>query len=107
MKLSKSKLALAKVINENGGWVDDSANWAVQPKHENGDVWFSTSQSKPHSPPGDLGFTFKGQGCWLRVVARFDKVLQNWHQCVLSREEYYHAYPKADADGWIEHDGKH
>ena len=107
MKLSKSKLALAKVINENGGWVDDSANWAVQPKHENGDVWFSTSQSKPYSPSGELGFTFKGQGCWLRVVARFDKVLQNWHQCVLSREEYYHAYPKADADGWIEHDGKH
>lgn len=107
MKLSKSKLALAKVINENGGWVDDSANWAVQPKHENGGVWFSTSQSKPYSPSGELGFTFKGQGCWLRVVARFDKVLPNWHQCVLSREEYYHAYPKADADGWIEHDGKH
>ena len=30
MKLSKSKLALAKVINENGGWVDDAANFAVQ-----------------------------------------------------------------------------
>ena len=105
MKLSKSKLALAKVINENGGWVDDSANWAVQPKHENGDVWFSTSESKPYSPSGGLGFTFKGQGCWLRVVARFDKVLPNWHQCVLSREEYYHAYPKADADGWIEWNG--
>lgn len=102
MELSKSKMALAKVINENGGWVDDTANWAVQPKHENGDVWFSTSKSKPYSPSGGLGFTFKGQGSWLGVVAKFDKVLPNWHQCVLSREEYYQAYPKADADGWIE-----
>ena len=25
MKLSKSKLALAKVINENGGWRDEAA----------------------------------------------------------------------------------
>lgn len=105
MKLGKSKLALAKVINENGGWVDDSANWAVQPKHGSGDVWFSTSTNKPYSPSGGLGFTFKGQGRWLGVVAKFDKVLPNWHQCVLSREEYYHAYPKADADGWIEWSG--
>lgn len=104
MKLSKSKLALAKVVNENGGWVDDSANWAVQPKHENGDVWFSTSNNKPYSPSGGLGFTFKGQGYWLGVVAKFDKVLPNWHQCVLSREEYYQAYPKGD-DGWIEWKG--
>lgn len=105
MKLSKPKMALAKVINENGGWFDDTASWAVQPKHENGDVWFSTSESKPYSPSGWLGFTFKGQGSWLGVVAKFDKVLPNWHQCVLSREEYYHAYPKADADGWIEWGG--
>ena len=29
MKLSKSKLALAKVINENGGW-PERALWAAQ-----------------------------------------------------------------------------
>jgi len=34
-----------------------------------------------------------------------DERLPNWHKTVLSREEYYHAYPKADADGWIEWNG--
>ena len=102
MKLSKSKLALAKVINENGGWVDDSANWAVQPKHEEGDIWFSSSGSKPYRNEGMDGFTFDGRGLWLDDVIKHNKLHKNWHQCVLSREEYYQAYPKVDADGWIE-----
>lgn len=32
-------------------------------------------------------------------------LLENWHQTCLSREEYYHAYPDVDADGWIEWKG--
>ena len=43
MKLSKSKMALAKVINENGGWVDGSG-FASQDKvgsdHDGSDVCF-------------------------------------------------------------------
>ena len=46
MKLSKSKLALAKVINENGGW-PIGADWSFQPKHDYGDVWFSSGGKKP------------------------------------------------------------
>lgn len=128
MKLSKSKLALAKVINENGGWVDDSANWAVQPKHENGNIMFSTGENKPYRGHSCDWFTFDGSGSWLDCSVHYNKVLPNWHQCVLRREEYYQAYPevteqdvvdlaksidmidacdnpKADADGWIEWKG--
>ena len=105
MKLSKSKLALAKVINDNGGWVDDSANWAVQPKHEEGDIWFSSSDNTPYRSKGLGGFTFDGRGLWLDDVIKHNKLHQNWHQCVLSREEYYQAYPRTDADGWIEWKG--
>lgn len=105
MKLSKSKLALAKVINENGGWVDDSANWAVQPKHGDGDIWFSNCDNKPYRNEGRNGFAFDGRGLWLDDVIKHNNLHQNWHQCVLSREEYYQAYPKADADGWIEWKG--
>lgn len=120
MKLSKSKLALAKIINENGGWIGGEPEWAAQdncieffrggkPEYKSGDgCWHSNS----------LDGTFVGGiAC--------DEKGKNWHQTILSREEYYQAYPevterdaigfagainlidggynpKADADGWIE-----
>lgn len=99
MKLGKSKLALAKVINENGGWPQDS-EWAVQ-NGGHGRISFSINKPVRHDSKSWMakgGFNFKIEVC---------KPLKNWHQCVLNHEEYYHAYPKADADGWIEHDGKH
>ena len=95
MKLGKSKLALAKVINENGGW-PERALWAAQdnciafflggkPEYKSGDrCWYSNS--------------IDGACVW--TIARDEKVT-NWHQTVLSREEYYHAYPMTD-DGWID-----
>ena len=97
MKLSKSKLALAKVINENGGWPQDS-EWSVQ-NGEHGRISFSVNKPARHDSKSWMaegGFNFKIEVC---------KPLKNWHQCVLSREEYYHAHPKADADGWIEWNG--
>ena len=97
MKLSKSKLAFAKVINGNGGWPQDS-EWAVQ-NGDHGRISFSINKpvrndSKSWMAKG--GFNFKIEVC---------KPLKNWHQCVLNREEYYQAYPKADVDGWIEWKG--
>jgi len=97
MKLSKSKLALAKVINENGGWPQDS-EWAVQ-NGDHGRISFSINKPVRHDSKSWMakgGFNFKIEVC---------KPLKNWHQNVLSREEYYQAYPKADADGWIEWKG--
>lgn len=96
MKLSKSKLALAKVINENGGWVDDSAYAA----NDEGGIICGYS-SKPNRSKLTSYFWSGGQrNTWIRGIKT-----PQWHQCVLSREEYYHAYPKADADGWIEWKG--
>ena len=94
MKLSKSKLALAKVINDNGVWPQDSA-WAVQ-NGDHGRISFSVNKPVRHDSKSWMakgGFNFKIEVC---------NPLKNWHQNVLSREEYYQAYPKADADGWIE-----
>ena len=99
MKLGKSKLALAKVINENGGWPQDS-EWAVQ-NGDHGRISFSINKPVRHDSKSWMakgGFNFKIEVC---------NPLLNWHLNVLSREEYHHAYPKVDADGWIEHDGKH
>lgn len=95
MKLSKSKLALAKVINESGGWPDEG-NYVVQ--------------------QDDLGlYASTGKPIWMKKSGRFSieycaficdaKKITNRHQAVLSREEYYQDYPKVDADGWIEWKG--
>lgn len=88
MKLSKSKLALAKVINENGGWIG-VADCATQDKDE----WVCFYEGKPTR----RGESWRDNGDCLYKYGFYggDKI-QNWHQCVLSREEYYQAYPKAD-----------
>lgn len=97
MKLSKSKLALAKVINENGGWVD-GANWSAQDK--DGEVFHFRSKPTRGKWRGVWGH----HGCIGEGEFSAEKI-PNWHQTALSREEYYQAYPKADADGWIEWSG--
>lgn len=97
MKLSKSKLALAKVINENGGWVDGEAIFAAM--DGNGDLFGYSGRPQWTVSHGHwYGHTLT---CWFFSHV----VMKNHHQTILSREEYYHAYPKADADGWIEWKG--
>ena len=99
MKLGKSKLALAKVINENGGW-PERALWAVQ---DNCIAFFLGG--KPEYKSGDrCWYSNSIDGACVGTITRDEKVT-NWHQTVLSREEYYHSNPKADADGWIEWKG--
>lgn len=96
MKLSKSKLALAKVINENGGWFGDAENAA---QDRDGDVDFYSRT--PVRTTGREWWSADGLIDGSRI-RHDDAAIKNWHQTILSREEYYHAYPKADADGWIE-----
>jgi len=57
-----------------------------------------------HQMPRRDGANWVGGSRWLYWVDS-DEQLPNWHQTILSREEYYQAYPKADADGWIEWNG--
>lgn len=99
MKLGKSKLALAKVINDNGGW-PERALWAVQ---DNCIAFFLGG--KPEYKSGDrCWYSNSIDGACVGTITCDEKVT-NWHQTILSREEYYHSYPKADADGWIEWNG--
>ena len=99
MKLGKSKLALANVINESGGW-PERALWAVQ---DNCIAFFLGG--KPEYKSGDRCWHSNSiDGACVGTITCDEKVT-NWHQTCISREEYYHAYPKADADEWIEWKG--
>ncbi|MGL4755909.1 MAG: hypothetical protein ACRCXB_26425 [Aeromonadaceae bacterium] len=97
MKISNSKKELARIISENGGW-RDGAKWSIQDSDKN--VEFMTSRPE----------YMKSSGAWYAHASRIeafklDKLLPNWHQTILSREEYFHLYPAPDADGWIERSG--
>lgn len=101
-KLKPAKQAMADAIHHNGGWIEQ-ANYAVQ-SGCNLRIHFTDDDKKPVRCAGggwkcQYGFMFLGSTIPLKSK------LKNWHQCVLSSEEYYHAYPKADADGWIEWNG--
>ena len=94
MKLGKCKQALADLINANGGWVDGEAIFAAM--DGNGDLFGYSGRPQWTVSHGHwYGHTLT---CWFFSPI----VINNHHQTILSREEYYHAYPKADADGWIE-----
>ena len=89
MKISNSKKQLAKIIHENGGWRDDY-DFASQ----DGDdytVWFYDGRPVPGS-----GLWWKACGRAHRGIEGVDK-LPNWHQTILSRDEYFHLYPVAKA----------
>lgn len=94
MKISNSKKELARIISENGGW-RERAGFAAQ--DQNATVTFfvdapwrcETSWEASEFEAVD-GFGVK------------DMALKNWHQSILSRDEYFHLYPAPDADGWIE-----
>lgn len=83
MKISNSKKQLAKIIHENGGWRE--GNYAVQDKDDKR-VWFMRQMvGKPSGGNFWPGVKSKGIPC--------SKVLPNWHQTILSRDEYFHLYP--------------
>ena len=93
MKISKSKQELARIISENGGW-REMAKFSAQDK--DGDVYhFAT---KPTINAGHEVWHHKGCIGEGEFTA---ETLPNWHQTILSREEYFHLYQAPDADGWI------
>ena len=98
MKISNSKKERASIISENGGWRDgygfsaqggdDCAVWFYDnaPVRSSGAWWVTSGSGLGH--------------CGIEDVAK----LPNWHQTILSREEYFHLYPAPDADGCIKRD---
>ena len=92
MKISNSKKQLAKIIHENGGWRDGmSFSWYGN-KTKKG--YFGELRprfdrvSGAMVACGDLGVNAVSFEC---------TKLPNWHQTILSRDEYFHLYPAPDA----------
>lgn len=84
MKISNSKKQLAKIINENGGW-REGAEFAAQGGRR-GNVGFTSVRPVREGLVWDMTVGFAGS-----FLA--DAVLPNWHQTILSRDEYFYLYP--------------
>ena len=89
MKISNSKKELARIISENGGW-RDGYDFASQDGDDYA-VWFYDSRPVP------------GSGRWWKACSRAHRGIEgvgklpNWHETILSRDEYFHLYPVAEA----------
>ena len=84
-KLKPAKQALADAIHQSGGWAD-GAEYAAQDKCAQVTMFRSKPIRHGNTWLDDEGFDdVGGFGC--------DKI-QNWHQCILSRDEYFTAYPE-------------
>lgn len=98
MKISKSKQELARIISENGGW-RDGAEWSAQDKRDTGGnlnkIWFYSGGARPIK---------WSHAEWWESRETIDEIesvqshylIKNWHQTILSREEYFHLYPAPD-----------
>lgn len=85
-KLKPAKQALADAIHQNGGWI--CGKYAVYGKRS-GKCTFLTC--KPQYFTKDHVWVVMSS--W--IVGEFDmKPFINWHQCILSRGEYFIAYPE-------------
>lgn len=105
MKLTKSKQFLADAIHASGNGWPDGTHWAAQDGDGTGSVDFFAG-SKPRLRKAERYWC--GDFDCDNRIHKCEKTSPNWHQCVLSREEYFSAYPEepvADADGWIEWKG--
>lgn len=86
MKISKSKQELARIINENGGWCD-GAEWAAQDR-----IVAFFSGAKPEYVKTDRIWCSNGDnGNYISSIESVNRVA-NWHQTILSREEYFFLY---------------
>jgi hypothetical protein len=90
MKISNSKKQLAEIIHENGGW-RDGFNFAAQDGDDYA-VWFYGTRP------------VKGSGRWWKSTGRCTHEIEgvgriaNWHQTILSHEEYLHLHKPAPAE---------
>lgn len=85
MKISNSKKQLAQIIHENGGW-RDGIEFCVSTS--SGIVLGSRNRPEYSS---QYGWTAAGGFIGGRI--ELCSYLKNWHQTILSRDEYFHLYP--------------
>lgn len=94
MKISNSKKQLAKIIHENGGW-RDGAEWVVFGTKSMHVTFIHKDDGRPVYSPSRRAWTVTQ----VHVVGEFRSTpFANWHQTVLSRDEYFHLYPAPDAE---------
>ena len=91
MKISKCKKELACIISEHGGW--RNGKFAAQDGDGTGSIDFF--KSKPQYYPNSK--FWRGVYDRSERIARADVTIKNFHQTILSREEYFNLYPAADA----------
>lgn len=85
-KLKPAKQALADAIHKNGGWLI-AGDYSFVTSNHRGVVKFF------HQKPRRDGVNWVGGSCSL-VWVDLHQQLPNWHQCILSRDEYFTAYPE-------------
>lgn len=87
-KLKPAKQALADAIHQNGGWHGNDT-WLFST--QSGDGVLKFWKAKPKAQKGCVCTEWSG-GCRLNFA--LSRVIQNWHQTILSRDEYFTAYPE-------------
>ena len=87
MKISNSKKQLAKIIHENGGW-RDGAEFSAQ----DGSGSIGGYGTKPVWSSSSKFWWRESLGSWFSASK-----INNHHQTILSRDEYFHLYPAPDA----------
>lgn len=88
MKISNGKKELARIISENGGW-RDMAESAAQSKSGNAVSFYRDIPDRD----GDCWWGEHLDGLDISQ----DRLIANWHQTILSRDEYFHLHPAPNA----------
>ena len=97
-KLKPAKQALADAIHQNGGWPKE-CHWMFAASNGFGSAFCWTNK------PKRSGWNWLGGGKFT-PCCEIGASIPNWHQCVLSRDEYFTAYPeqvKVDVSNETEH----
>lgn len=102
MKISNSKKQLARIISENGGWRDGARFAAQDSKKDSYPSRVCFYRNKPVLDgtrwlDGGHGMVGDSEACIEGANQLF-----NWHQTILSRDEYFHLYPAPDAGVKVE-----
>ena len=85
-KLKPAKQALADAIHQNGGWPKE-CHWMFAASNGFGSAFCWTNK------PKRSGWNWLGGGKFT-PCCEIGASIPNWHQCVLSRDEYFTAYPE-------------
>lgn len=87
MKISNSKKQLAQIIHENGGWCQNAPAICAVQARKHGTIMFAAEK------PEHRGDSWFAGGVGFVGALYIDVLLPNWHQTILSRDEYFHLYP--------------